>query len=125
MDAESVSTAAAQPQKHCEWDRCRPLEGRQKRFASDACRAAWHDLNHPRINPPEPLKRKASIRELVLGILSDGSWHSAHRIAEMIRADKHSVVARISQLKAAGHNIITDLPNGNCRRPHRYRLVVP
>lgn len=120
----SVSTAASGLPGHCEWDQCRPLTGRQKRFATDACRAAWHDSIHPRINPVEPsLRRKASIRSIVLGILQDGEWHTAHDLAIKAHADKHSVVSRISQLKRSGHRIETDLPRGNVSRPHRYRLV--
>lgn len=123
-EASESSTGQTEPLlRLCEWDQCRPLQGQQKRFASDKCRAAWHDLLHPRLSPPAPLKRKATIRSLVLGILMDGDWHSAWDIANKIREDKHSIVARISQLKKAGHRIETDLPNGSTKRPHRYRLV--
>ncbi len=67
--------------------------------------------------------REAPLWKLVLGVLTDGQWHTAHDIALTLREDKHSVVTRISQLKARHHRIEVDLPVGNSRRPHRYRWL--
>jgi hypothetical protein len=111
-------------ERRCEWDQCATLRPTQKRFASDRCRAAWHDLHRPRIaSPAVGHPREGTIKAAVLGILHDREWHSAHDLALKVRADKHSVITRISELRAQGFCIETDLPVGNARRPHRFRLV--
>lgn len=110
-------------ERTCEWDGCAPLTGRQKRFATEACKNAWHDLHRPRIaSPVVGHPREGTIKAAVLVELFDYEWHSYHDIATAVKADKHSVVTRVSQLRALGFAIETDLPNGNSRRPHRVRL---
>ncbi len=108
----------------CEYDACEPLAGRQKRFASKRCAQAWYDLHRPRIlSPAAGAPREGSIKAAVLGVLFDREWHSAHDLAAAVKADKHSVVTRISELRKH-FDIEEDLPVGNSRRSHRYRLVL-
>ncbi len=121
----SVATAPGLiVERCCEWDGCAPLTGRQKRFASEACKNAWHDLHRPRIaSAVAGHPRQGTIKAAVLGILHDREWHSAHDLAAKVKADKHSVITRISELRRAGFPIECDLPCGNARRPHRFRLA--
>ncbi len=110
----------------CDWQDCGRTytKGRlAQRFCSAACRIAHYEASAPRIiNPAVGGKREGSIKAAVLGILHDGEFHSAHDIAAEIHADKHSIVTRISELRRAGFAIEEDLPCGNSRRSHRYRL---
>ncbi len=111
--------------KLCEWDACTHLTGRQGRFASDACKNGWYETNRPRIaSAAAGAPRQGSIKAAVLGILHDREWHSAHDLAAKVKADKHSVVTRLSELRRAGFPIECDPPCGNARRPHRFRLAV-
>lgn len=112
------------PWRVCECGCGRDLTGRQKRFASRLCCSRWWDARNPRINRDPAGPRRAPLWKLALGILSDGEWHSAHDLALKLHADKHSIVARLSELQKRGHRIETDLPSGNSRRFHRYRLEV-
>jgi hypothetical protein len=94
-----------------------------QRFCSRSCRAGWWDDRHPRINALPSGPRTEPLWKLILGALQDGAWHSAHDLAAGLRADKHSVVTRLSELAKRGHAIETDLPPGNAERPHQYRLL--
>lgn len=109
----------------CDMTDCRrPLKVRQKRFCSPACRFAYWDLLHPRINrtPPEG-QREGSILLAVLTLMKDGEWRTAHEIAEAVRAFPHSVSARLAEARKRGWEIESDAANGNSRRAHRFRLV--
>lgn len=100
------------------------LSGRQKAFASKTCATRFYDTVRPRIlNASVGAPREGSIKAAVLGLLHDGDWHSAHDIAAETRSDKHSVMARLSELRRQGFQIESDLPCGSSRRPHRFRLV--
>jgi hypothetical protein len=108
----------------CEYDACEPLTGRQKRFASKRCAQAWYDLHRPRIlSPAAGAPREGSIKAAVLACLVDGRWWGYHELAAACKADKHSIVSRVSELHRAGHRIEFDLPRGNSRRGHRVRLL--
>ena len=136
--ASSSSNAPADVTRHCngivakacDWSDCGKAIERPRpnqRFCSEACRNAWHDLHRPRIaSAAVGHPRAGTIKALVLGILQSdggGKWFSAHQLAQMCYAGEHSVKARLSELRRAGHPIEEDLPNGSSRRPHRYRMV--
>jgi hypothetical protein len=120
----SVATLPkAKQERPC--DRCRASYAprvKGQRFCSRACRTAWWDEKHPRLNavPPEG-QRSEPLWRLLLGALADGKPHTAHELAIQLRADKHVVVARLSMLKGRGHDIRSE---GNYQTPHRYWLVV-
>lgn len=131
MNETPVATAAeglpGPFQKRCDWQDCgrtflpsRP----NQRFCGLECKNAWHDLHRPRIAAAAVgHPREGTIKAAVLGVLHDREWHTAHDLAAKVKADKHSVVTRISELRAQGFAIEADLPVGNARRPHRFRLV--
>jgi hypothetical protein len=103
----------------------KPLTGRQEKYASGACAEAMYQTARPRIlNASAGAPREGTIKRAVMDFLGmNPGWHSAHDIAAAIKADKHSVVTRISELRSAFIPIEEDLPVGNSRRSHRYRLV--
>jgi hypothetical protein len=99
------------------------LSGRQTKFASKDCANKLYETARPRIlNASAGAPREGTIKAAVLGVLFDREWHSAHELAAAVKADKHSVVTRISELRKH-FDIEEDLPVGNSRRSHRYRLV--
>lgn len=125
---QNASAGVATPQDglvKCALDGC-PVHFRKRqptqRFCSALCRAAWWDLHHPRVNPPE-IKHDKSVRVLVLGVLLDGQWHSVQDLAVKTHSLPCSVSARIRELRKRGHRIERDLKVGNTRRPARYRLA--
>lgn len=104
----------------------RLLSGRQRKFASKDCASRIYEASRPRIlNASAGAPREGTIKQAVMDFLGlNPGWHSAHEIAAAIKADKHSVVTRISELRGAFIPIEEDLPVGNSRRSHRYRLVL-
>jgi hypothetical protein len=101
----------------------RPLSGRQTKYASKDCANRIYETARPRIlNASAGAPREGTIKAAVLGVLFDREWHSAHELAAAVKADKHSVVTRISELRKH-FAIEEDLPVGNSRRSHRYRLA--
>lgn len=121
---ESVATPPATIRREtCE--RCAgPLRSkRQARFCSQRCRSAWWDEQHPRV-AVNPEGRTGPLLPAILGVMADGGWYTALQLAEKVRAFPHSVTTRISEAKAKGFQIETDLPCGNALRAHKYRLVL-
>jgi hypothetical protein len=130
LASDAAANGAATPAaivgglRPCEFDACEGLTGRQKRFASKRCAQAWYDLHRPRIlSPAAGAPRDGSIKAAVLACLVDGRWWGYHELAAACKADKHSIVSRVSELHRAGHRIEFDLPRGNSRRGHRVRLL--
>jgi hypothetical protein len=123
-DAPRTSAAIVAPILPCACGCGRALSGRQKRFASKDCANKLYETARPRIlNASAGAPREGSIKAAVLGVLFDREWHSAHELAAAVKADKHSVVTRISELRKH-FDIEEDLPVGNSRRSHRYRLAI-
>ncbi len=113
-------------ERRCDWSDCgrtfAPSRPNQ-RFCGLDCKNAFHDLHRPRIaSAVVGHPREGTIKAALLGVLHDREWHTAHDLAAKVKADKHSIISRISELRAAGFKIETDLPLGNSRRPHRVRL---
>lgn len=97
------------------------LKRKQKRWASGACSARWWNAQFPRINRDEAGPRQGTLKSLILGFLAfhDGQWHTEQQIADAIHGFAHSVGARLSEIRRAGHPI-------EVRRQGRlkaYRLV--
>jgi hypothetical protein len=112
---------AAMPACSCGCGRL--LSGRQTKYASKDCANKLYEVARPRIlNASAGAPREGTIKAAVLGVLHDRQWHSAHELAAAVKADKHSVVTRISELRKH-FDIEEDLPVGNSRRSHRYRLA--
>jgi hypothetical protein len=96
---------------------------RQKRFDTAKCRMTWWDDHHPRV-AVNPEGRTGPLLPAIVGVMADGGWYTALQLAEKVRALPHSVTTRLSEAKAKGFQIETDLPCGNVRRQHKYRLVL-
>jgi hypothetical protein len=108
----------------CECGCGRLLSGRQTKYASKDCANLIYEASRPRVLcAAAGAPREGTIKAAVLGVLFDREWHSAHELAAAVKADKHSVVTRISELRKH-FAIEEDLPVGNSRRSHRYRLAV-
>lgn len=108
----------------CENCRSKRLRGKQRRFCSQKCGSEWWDLFHPRVNVTPEGPRQGTIIGDLLGVLHDGEWHTAHELAELVRAFPHSVSARLSELRRKGFRIESDAEVGNSQRAHRFRLVL-
>lgn len=94
------------------------LVGRQKRFCSRLCCSRWWDQEHPRINRQEG-PRQGTLKAGILTFLAENpGWHTEQQIADAIHAFAHSVGARLSELRRAGHPIETE----RLGRLKRYRL---
>jgi biotin operon repressor len=109
----------------CEWDKCQPLTKRQKRFASGACRAAYHDSLHPRINQPgvEPLCGEGSIKARIAALLSgDGLNRTGDQIAYELRISGATALRELRKLRHDGARIHMQRLHGP-RRPACYWMV--
>lgn len=92
------------------------LTGRQRAFASGACRARWFDLAHPRINRSEAGPRRGTLKAAILTYLRENPGeHTEQQIADAIHAFAHSVGARLSELYRAGEPIEKRRGPGNVR----------
>lgn len=99
-----------------------PLSGKQTDFCSKLCNGRWWNAQFPRINRSERGPRQGTLKALILGYLADGQWRTEQQIADEIHGFAHSVGARLSELRRAGHPIEVDPPHRG-GRVHRYRLV--
>jgi hypothetical protein len=123
-DAPATSAAIVAGILPCACGCGRLLSGRQTKYASKDCANKLYAVARPRIlNASAGAPREGTIKQAVLACLVDGRWWSYHELAAACRADKHSIVSRVSELHRAGHRIEFDLPRGNSRRGHRVRLL--
>ena len=123
-DAPPCRSTAPEPILECEWDKCRPLRGREKRFAGRACKDAWYEAHRPRIaSAAAGAPRGASIRTLILAELMDYELHSLSALAAAAKCSDASASARLRELRAQGFRVESDLELGNVTRQHRYRLA--
>jgi hypothetical protein len=122
--AAAVATpAAASVERACEQCGAPLTRKRQKRFDTAKCRMTWWDERHPRV-AINPAGRTGPLLPAIVGVMADGGWYTALQLAKKVRALPHSVTTRLSEAKAKGFQIETDLPCGNVRRQHKYRLVL-
>lgn len=101
----------------CQHDRCRLLTGRQRRYATGACRAAAYDQEHPRIAAPgvEPAGGPP-IQALIADLLADGRQRTAPEIAYEIRRDSATVARELRKLRAKQPRLCAVTPGGGHER---------
>ena len=83
----------------CEWDGCRALTRRQKRFASAKCCGLWHDSLHPRINPPSEVGAQECVGCVLGWEIVDGK-HRADVYSEARGGTDNIPCTRAGSIKA-------------------------
>lgn len=103
----------------CQFDACRLLTGRQRRYATGACRAAAYDQEHPRIAAPgvEPAGGPP-IQTLIAALLADGRQRTAPEIAYEIRRDSATVARELRKMRAKQKQarLVAVVPGGGHER---------
>ena len=113
------SQGAVEQHALCAWDSCAPLKHPQRSFASDACRSAYHDSLHPRINQPgvEPACGDGSIKARIAALLSsDGLNRTGDQIAYELRISGATALRELRKLRHDGARIHMQRLHGP-RRP--------
>lgn len=94
--AADVSRCNGNVARACEWDGCAPLTGRQKRFASDRCRTAHYEHNHPRLGLPPVIPEGRSLDRLV-ALCADGRYRTIPEMAHETGTREATVARRIQE----------------------------
>lgn len=80
----------------CDWDGCQKLAGRQERFASNRCRCAWNEHEHPRLGTVPVIPSGRSIDRMV-ALCADGRWRTIPEIAHDTATREATVARRIQE----------------------------
>lgn len=109
-------------QHTCAFDGCAPLVGRQKSFATNACRTRWWDREHPRVNPPSEavnLPLAGSIKDRIRELMADGLQRTTQQIAYDLRIGEATCSRELRKLRDKGVAVQTAALRGP-RKPAVY-----